>query len=137
MTESITEPMGQPSLIIGAGGGGKGGGGFRPQPPAMGGKGGGGFQPGYGGFQPGYGGFQPGYGGFQPGYGYQPQFPGMVAGGPGFRELNRRRPERRTNQLGLNNPPPSNNDFNIRTADMQDRNLDGIDDRDQGPVTLL
>lgn len=64
--------------------GGKGGGGFRQQPPAMGGKGG---------------------GGFQPGYGYQPQFPGMVAGGPGFQQINRRRPERRSNQLGLNQPP--------------------------------
>ena len=68
---------------------GKGGGGFRPQPPPImgGGKGG---------------------GGFQPGYGYQPQFPGMMAGGPGFPQQFPRLPERRTNQLGLNQPPPQN-----------------------------
>ena len=134
---------------------GKGGGGFRPPPPppSFGGKGGGGFQPSYGGFQPSYGGFQPGYGGFQPGYGYQPTQQPPTMGGkggpkpiddgvtisyPGGSRTVPRSPERRTRQLGLNNepsPPPSNNDFNIRTADMQDRNLDGIDDRDQGPVT--
>ena len=107
---------------------GKGGGGFRPpQPPAMGGKGGGGFQPGYGGFQPGYGRFQPGYGGFQPGYGYQPpqqppqQPPTMGGKGgssrvkdesdyvtisyPGGSRTEPRFPQRRSNQLGLNQPP--------------------------------
>lgn len=64
--------------------GGKGGSKFQPQPPSMGGKGG---------------------GGFQPGYGYQPQFPNMMTGGPGFQQINRRGPERRSNQLGLNQPP--------------------------------
>lgn len=128
---------------------GKGGVGFQPQPPAGGGKGRVGTprvpRGGTGNFldfytrqnNPANSIFEPrsqpptvgGKGG------PRPINDGVTISYPGGSRTVPRSPERRTNQLGLNNPPPNNNDFNMRTADMQDRNLDGIDDRDQGPVT--
>jgi hypothetical protein len=68
--------------------GGKGGGGFRPQPPTMGGKGGGGFRP-----QP------PSMGGKG-----QPQNQGPFMSYPGGSGYGSQRPERRSRQLGLNQP---------------------------------
>jgi hypothetical protein len=94
--------------------GGKGGGGFRPQPPSMGGKGGGGFQPGFNqGFGNQFGGgfgnqFGGGFGN-QFGGGFGNQFGNQFGGGFGNQFGNQNqfggfRPERRSRQLGLNQP---------------------------------
>lgn len=70
---------------------GKGGSGFRPQPPSFGGKGGGGFRP-----QP------PTMGGKG---GPQPENDGVTISYPGGSRTVPRFPQRRSNQLGLNQPP--------------------------------
>jgi hypothetical protein len=109
----FAQPQRPPPPIMG---GGKGGGGFRPQPPPMMGGGKGGYDPNR---------RMQANPGFDTPFGNFPQ---------------PRRPERRTNQLGLNQrsgpgygPPVFGG--GMRTADLQDSNLDGIDDRDQGPRT--
>lgn len=78
---------------------GKGGGGFRPQPPSFGGKGGGGFQPGYGYRPPQQPPTMGGKGG------PRPENDGVTISYPGGSRRVPRFPERRSNQLGLNQPP--------------------------------